>query len=250
VVGESSEGEEPIAEAVDIGEDERGQAIGECEGDEEAFSAAADGAGEVESSGELGAGGEDELAEVWQLGLGGVDFGFQASGDVGVEGWEAGGGYGGGCGEVGADDEEVVLDGAELSKEGLGGRDGGEADSGVEFVDGAAAFDAGVGLAGTGAAEEAGGAVIAGAGVDGHGGIFGCWVVIFKWREVRSQDSGVSVAFGEGGFHFCGPFFGKGSEGFEFEVGGKAIEDEVEVEAVVLLGGRLLGIDGGGEGEF
>ena len=85
-----------------------------------------------------------------------------------------------GAGEEGADDEEFVLDGAEFWGQ-VGRGDGGGADGGIQFVDGTDAFEAWVGFGDPAAADKTGGTVVAGLGVDLHGGI-----VIGRWSFVIS----------------------------------------------------------------
>ena len=69
--------EEPVAQAVHVGEQERVDRAAGGVGDEQAFGAAAHRAGEVQSRGGFGPAGQDEVPQRRELGLGGVDLRFQ-----------------------------------------------------------------------------------------------------------------------------------------------------------------------------
>jgi hypothetical protein len=126
----------------------------------------------VEVGGDRVAAGEDEAVEGLQLLVEAVDPGLEGGDglvvDAGADGLalrdallDVRGG------ELAADVEEGGLDGGEPASEVVvldGG--GGDAEDGVELVDGAVGLEAGVVLGDAGAAEEAGFAGVAGAGVD------------------------------------------------------------------------------------
>lgn len=173
MVGAAGLDEEPVAESVEVGQEDGFEGFEAVEGDDEAFGASADGAGDVQASGEFGTAGEDELSEGGEVFGGGVDFAFEAGGPFGADGGCGGGVLAaGGCGEDGTDGEELVLDGLQFRSKfaGLPGQsDCGEAEVGVEFVDGPVGVDAEVVFADALSADESGGAVVAGAGVEVHG---------------------------------------------------------------------------------
>jgi hypothetical protein len=174
VIRETGQDEEEVGET--IREDERVGVevligVGEESG-EVAFGAAADGAGDVEVGGGGAAAGEEESFEGWELGGKDVDLLFECGDVGGVEAADFGfGGGAGGGGDIGAEGEEEGLEVLELGfKGGVGGGGGGEAEVGVKFIEGAEGFEAGVVFGDAGAVEEGGGAVVAAAGVDRHGG--------------------------------------------------------------------------------
>ena len=118
---------------------------------------------------------EDEVLQGGEALVARVDEAFEAlvgrcgeAHDIGLVGLVGEGG-----GEVGAQDKELGLEVCQDGAQGgVGGGGGGEAEDGVELVHGAVGVDAQRGLADALAAEEARGAVVAGAGVDleAHGG--------------------------------------------------------------------------------
>lgn len=173
LVGASGLDEEPVAEAVEVGEEDGFEGFESVEGDDESFGASADGACDVQTSGEFGTAGEDELSEGGELFGGGVDFAFEAGGPFGSDGGSGGGVLAaGGCSEDGAECEEFVLHGLQFRCKFAGlprQSDCGESEVGVEFVDGSVGVDAEVVFADALSADESGGAVVAGAGVEVHG---------------------------------------------------------------------------------
>lgn len=177
--GEAAPDEEGIAKSIEILHGGRGESGGGGKGDGAAFRPAADGAAEVEFGVEAATAGEDEAAEGSEEGVGFIHFVFEAGdvarGDDGLAGAEVFG-FGG---EERAEVEELVLDAGEAGGEeaeagnAIGdGRDG-EADGGVQFVDGAIGFDAESILGNALATDEAGLALVAGAGVDAGEGDVG-----------------------------------------------------------------------------
>ena len=63
VVGEAGEGEEQVGEAVEVDQDGFGEWLFLRKGKGDPLGAAADGAGEMERGGGMGAAGEDEIRE-------------------------------------------------------------------------------------------------------------------------------------------------------------------------------------------
>lgn len=177
VVGDAAEDKEQVAEAVEIPDrfGVHAAGVGGHERDAEAFGAADDGACDVERGGEGGAAGEDEAGERRQAFVEFVDGVLKAFDLAGDDAECAAGlfvGFEGRC-EVGAKIEHVVHDqGEDAGEGGVGGVGGdvavccGLADGGVGLVDGAVGLDAKVVFLDAGAGGEAGGAVVAGAGVD------------------------------------------------------------------------------------
>ena len=172
---EAAEEPEEIGEAVEIGEDLFGDlrlafSAGFGEGYGDALGAAADGTGDLIRGG-LGVGsGEGPVGED---AFGGLDL-VDEFGEVGnVFGNDEGlGGVGGGwCGEGCAYGEELALDllgpGGDV---GLGAEAAGEAEEGVELVDGSVGVYTEVGFGEAEAAGEGGGAGVSVGGCDGHGG--------------------------------------------------------------------------------
>ena len=165
VLDEAAEEPEEIGEAVEVGDRFRWDGFGFVEADGAAFGAAAYGAGDLVGGGFAVGAGEGPVGEDAFDGLNFVDL----LGEVLYVFWfEGGGGPGvrGGPGECGAYTEQGALDvfraGADIF---VRAEAAGEAEGGVEFVDGAVGFDAEVGFGDAGAAGE--GSL---AGVTGHGG--------------------------------------------------------------------------------
>lgn len=171
-------GEEP--EAVGEAVEEDGDVLvfdfaGVDEGLDAAFGAAGDGAGHVKSGGVEGFAGRGPAFKGDVLGFdvfdpvleGGVDFGgCDLETILDVAGVVAGGG-----GEFAHDGDEAALDDGEALADFVPiGGGAGEAEGGVEFIDGAAGFDAGMGFADAPVVHEAGGSGITGFCGDAHGG--------------------------------------------------------------------------------
>lgn len=174
-VGPAAPDEDRVAEAVEVldcfGRD--GFLAGES--DQQAFGSAADGAGDVEFGVETAAAGEDEAAEGRDVFVHGVDLAFELFdfdvGDAGLAGMDV---FGTG-GEDGAEIEELMLDAAqdrgEQAHAGIDAAeilagDAGQADEGVQFVDGAVGFDAEGVFGDALASGEAGFTGVAALGVD------------------------------------------------------------------------------------
>ena len=131
------------------------------EADEHAFGAAADGAAQVGLAGGAGAAGEDEVLERGEVFVPGVERGFEFVDLFGRDHAHAGDAH------FAAQIEQVVLhvgeQGAHVVGQGFGEQ---HADAGVEFVDFAQRVDAQAVLGDAVAVAEAGGAGVAGAGVN------------------------------------------------------------------------------------
>jgi hypothetical protein len=175
VVDPAAPDEEGVAEAVEISDGFGGDAFFVAEGDGNALGTAADGAAEVEFGVDAAASGKDEGAERTERLIHGVDFVFETLdldfGDAGLLGMD----IAGVSGEDAAEVEEFMLDAVEDDAKGLEfglcqaeiiEGDAGEADGGVQFVDGAVAFDAEGIFRDSLAADEAGFTAVSPAGID------------------------------------------------------------------------------------
>ncbi len=166
----AGQGEEQVGEAVDVGGDTAVDGAFGCDAQDAALGTAADGAADVGLACGLGSAGKDKGAKRWQLAVDEVDGVFQLLDHlVGHDAATAQFGRCGVGGEVGAYDEEHVLDVGEECAVGVAVHHAGEqADVAVQFVDGAVGFEAVAAFADALSAHERGLAGIAGAGVEGR----------------------------------------------------------------------------------
>lgn len=174
---DTGENPEEIGEAVEEEPDDFGDGFaGFVEGEDGAFGAAGDGTGEVEAgAGEGSFGtrggpvGEADAAcfvgfcgfdEPVEIGLGeGLIVFFRVAGCVFGE-----------AGEFAHEADEAVLKGVdERNERGIGGGGAGEAEGGIEFVDGTKGFDAEGCFGDAAVEEEVGVSRVAAAGDDAHG---------------------------------------------------------------------------------
>lgn len=175
VVDPTAPDEEGVAEAIEVADGFGGDVLFVAEGDGDALGTAADGAAEMEFGVDAATAGEDEGAEGSEGLIHGVDLVLEAVdfdfGDAGLLGMHVVG-IGG---EDAAEVEEFMLNAMEDDAEGLdfGLRlaqliegNAGEADGGVQLIDGAVAFDAQGVFGDALAADETGLTAIAAARVD------------------------------------------------------------------------------------
>jgi len=175
VVDPAAPDEEGIAEAIEVSDGFGGDAFFVAEGDGDTFGTAADGAAEMEFGVDAAASGKDEGTERTKRLIHGVDLVFEALDFDFGDAWLLGMDIAGVSGEDAAEVEEFVLDAVEDDAQGLEfglsvaeiiKGDAGEADGGVQFVDGAVAFDAEGIFRDSLAADEAGFTTVSAAGVD------------------------------------------------------------------------------------
>jgi hypothetical protein len=157
--------EQEVGQAVEIVERFGGQGESGRSGDGGALGAADDGAGEMERGGGGIARGQDEALQRIERVVEAVDRFLQPR--------DLGGRYAqraldfGGRGEIGAEVEQIILDAGEHGVEiGVGERGAGDSDRRIGLIDFADGVDARVGLGYARAVDEAGAAVVPGAGVD------------------------------------------------------------------------------------
>ncbi len=173
MVDQAGDHEKRVAQSIEVNQKRWRDVLAgmQAEGDNQPLGPSANGSCKVELRGGRGAAREDERGQPGELRLHAVNLPLERGDMIGGD-RRLKSAVRIGVGEGRADDEQLVLnprqERVDLGVERLAAHD---AERGVELVNGAEGLDPQVVLSHTAAAEQAGGAVVAGLGVDGQGGV-------------------------------------------------------------------------------